>query len=280
MKAFEKTGASKAWESDFQAYAVRMQNKGELFSGSRQEDAPFGQELDALDLDGEAEADLPAGAPPKPAHKNVSPQALFISETRVWRKASTGARTLTDVDTALKKEWKEDMSAQDKATWKSLKKTRDAEFKTNLKKWRVEIKKLRKAQSSSSSAAEEQGATEEEEEEEEEEEGDEEVQDDEEDDANDDAGDVDDNDNDDNGDNEEDPVDRGAFLARAVAQVFETAKEAELTEVPLDEVLPVVDAALQAAGEPGLGEPEVELMLAGMEKQDLLMYAEGILYLV
>ena len=109
---------------------------------------------------------------------------------------------------------------------------------------------------------------------------DEEVQDDEEDDANDDADDVDDNDNDDNVDNEEDPVDRGAFLARAVAQVFETAKEAELTEVPLDEVLPVVDAALQAAGEPGLEEPEVELMLAGMEKQNLLMYAEGILYLV
>ena len=75
----------------------------ELFSGRRQEGVFFGQESDALDLDSEAEADLPAGAPPKPTHKAMSPQALFISDTRVGRKASTGVRALTEVDTALKK---------------------------------------------------------------------------------------------------------------------------------------------------------------------------------
>ena len=43
-----------------------------------------------------------------------------------------------------------------------------------------------------------------------------------------------------------------------MAQTFETLEEEQLDEVPLADGLPVVNAALQAAGEPGLGEPEVE----------------------
>jgi len=72
------------------------------------------------------------------------------------------------------------------------------------------------------------------------------------------------------------PVDRGALLASAVARAFQTAEE-----VPLGEVLPEVQAALTAyPGEPLLGEAEAELLLSGMEEQNLLMYAEGVLYRV
>ena len=138
--AWEKTGASKAWEADFQRRAVTLHGQGRLFGGDRQEDLPYGQEVDEVDFES-SEFTLPAGAAPRPTMIKLSARDLFVSLEREQCRAGKGFRTLAEAETHLKDIWN-DMSASDKQAWEQKKKERNGAFAAALKAWKVEVKQF------------------------------------------------------------------------------------------------------------------------------------------
>ena len=70
-----------------------------LFSGSRQEDAPQGQEGDPCDLD--SNKIIPEG-PPEPTYKSMSPRALFSHQNRHGLRLSGEVKSLDEADNLLK----------------------------------------------------------------------------------------------------------------------------------------------------------------------------------
>ena len=140
LGAFEKTGAAKAWDQDFQKRAVQLHADGKLFTGNRQEDSPYGQELEPEDLEVD-QAALPDGAPPKPTLKKMSAQQLFVHQNRDNYKAVAGLKTLKEAEKVLAEEWK-GYSKDEKDVWAAAKLARDAEFKLALRQWRTQIKDL------------------------------------------------------------------------------------------------------------------------------------------
>ncbi len=100
IRATEETGADQAWVRDFQMKALQMHANGTLFAGNRQEDEPFGQEMEPKELEVN-EADIPAGAPEKPKQKKKSARDVFVRENRANRQALLGCRTLKEAETDL-----------------------------------------------------------------------------------------------------------------------------------------------------------------------------------
>ena len=107
--AHDKTGASAAWDPAFQHEAMVLHGQGKLFSGSRQEEEPYGQEMEPDDLEADAVA-LPASAPPKPKPSKASARDLFVLSEREATKCINGFKTLKLADEKLKEEWKVIMS--------------------------------------------------------------------------------------------------------------------------------------------------------------------------
>ena len=140
IRATEETGADQAWVLAFQMRALQMAADGTLFAGKRQEDEPYGQEMEPKELEVN-EADIPAGAPEKPKQKKMSARDVFVRENRADRQAHLGCRTLKEAETDLMKQWK-DMSKGNKEPWEQLKKARDIEQKEELKKWQADVLKL------------------------------------------------------------------------------------------------------------------------------------------
>ena len=117
-----------------------MAADGTLFAGNRQEDEPYGQEMEPAELEVN-EADIPAGAPEKPKQKKMSARDVFVRENRADRQAHLGCRTLKEAETDLMKQWK-DMSKGDKKTWEQLKIVRDKAQQEELEKWNADVRKL------------------------------------------------------------------------------------------------------------------------------------------
>ena len=142
VAAFDKTGKSKAWTSEYQCKALLLHGQGKLFVGSRQEDTPYGQEMEPGDLEADA-LPLPVGAPEKPKPpKNNSARDLFVLDQRDAVKDINGYKTLALAEKDLKEEWK-GMSKEDKNKWEQVKVLNKRKYHEEVKKWRETIQQLR-----------------------------------------------------------------------------------------------------------------------------------------
>jgi hypothetical protein len=140
MRLWDTTGKTRAWDSDFQQKARDLHVRGKLFCGERKEDTPYGQEGEPIDLEVDV-AELPAGAPPKPKYKKMSPQQIYVDATRHEHKAQRSLSTLREAEVIAKQEWKK-MAPQEKKTWNDEKTKRLKAYRQSLKDWSATIKRL------------------------------------------------------------------------------------------------------------------------------------------
>ena len=142
-RLFDVTGKSMAWNTEFQREAMELHAHGKLFGGTRQEDEPYGQEMEPDDLEAD-EVALPDNAPPKPKLPKHSARDLFILDKRDEVKRDKQFKTFKEADDSLKLDWK-DAEKELKDEWEKVKTERKKQYHNELKKWKGTIKALKKS---------------------------------------------------------------------------------------------------------------------------------------